>query len=219
MTQKHYLIEKRMRGTVSIVELIPGDKPAIRLAGTWFHPQGGGQKADIGKIGPSQVVHVAHNGQYVDHFVDSLDTLEVGKSYPFEIDSEWRCLNSVYHTSGHLIASIVEKMSSNLTAISGHQWPGEARIEFQINSDQPTVITAEDLNTELDTCLRHGLDIKVCGDPYTDRAITIGSFKGIPCGGTHVENLQNIGKIRATKMKKKGKKLRVSYEAIPATQQ
>lgn len=38
--------------------------------------------------------------------------------------------------------------------------------------------------------------------------------KGCPCGGTHVEQLSEIGKIQIGKVQKKGKNIRVSYKVI-----
>jgi Ser-tRNA(Ala) deacylase AlaX len=35
--------------------------------------------------------------------------------------------------------------------------------------------------------------------------------KGIPCGGTHVKHLQDIGRLVVTKLTKKGKNVRLSY--------
>jgi len=36
--------------------------------------------------------------------------------------------------------------------------------------------------------------------------------KGCPCGGTHVKNIKDIGKLEITKVQKKGKNVRVSYK-------
>ena len=35
---------------------------------------------------------------------------------------------------------------------------------------------------------------------------------GCPCGGTHVKNISDIKKIIVTKIQKKGKKVKVSYQ-------
>src|SRR5579871_5452861 len=136
MTIKKYLAEPgKYAGEVTVVDIIAGERPALRVAETWFHPQGGGQKADRGTVGPVHVTHVGHNGGEVDHFVSSLDGIEVGKTYPFTIDTRWRKLNMAYHTAGHLIAGIVEGQYSQLHAVAGHQWPGEARVEFEGSMD------------------------------------------------------------------------------------
>lgn len=38
------------------------------------------------------------------------------------------------------------------------------------------------------------------------------SDEGCPCGGTHVKNIADLKKITITKVQKKGKKVKVSYQ-------
>src|ERR1035437_5764662 len=187
MTSKEYLRDDALSGHVTITAIIDGEKPIIRTDKTWFYPQGGGQKADRGRIGSCNVLHVAHNETDVDHYVDSLHGLEVGQVCPFEIDCNWRELNRIYHTAGHLIANVVESHMPGVTAISGHQWPGEARVEFEGQVDQP-LIQPEKLTEIITDDLRTGLQVLMLGDPFTNRSMQIGSYTAIPCGGTHVHN-------------------------------
>jgi alanyl-tRNA synthetase len=216
MTLKRYLTHTQLSGTAVVTEVIPGERPVLRLRETWFHPQGGGQKADRGFIGPAQVVHVAHNGAHVDHFVDSIDGLEVGREYAYSIDAYWRRLNSVYHTAGHLIASVAESVYPDLKAVSGHQWPGEARVEFESISPLGSEIQTEELQARLEGALSERLSVKIEGDPFASRHIVIGAYPGIPCGGTHVDDLKDIEKIMIAGVKRKGNRIRVSYEATSA---
>ena len=98
---------------------------------TLFHPQGGGQKADRGTIGGRAVTHVAHaDGGEVNHYLDSTDGLSVGDAVEIAVDAEWRQLNARWHTAGHLIAAVVEKLFPTLQGVAGHHWPGEGRVEF-----------------------------------------------------------------------------------------
>lgn len=216
-TYKNYLKDSSTSGMARIVEVVPGEKPVVRLAETWFHPQGGGQKADRGRIGSSQVIHVAHNGGIVDHFVDTIEDLPIGHEVVFEIDVPWRRINAVYHTAGHLVAGVVESLYPGWSALSGHQWPGEARVEFASHAvANGAAFDLKVVEGTLREALAHGLEVQVVGDPFHSREIAIGCYKGIPCGGTHVECLAEIADIRIIGIKKKGDRFRVSYEAIPA---
>lgn len=215
MTHKRYLEGRKFEGSVTVTEIHSGEKPFIRVEETWFHAQGGGQKADRGSIGLSQVIHVAHNGPDVDHYVNSVEGLEVGKAYPFIIDEAWAKLNSVYHTAGHLIASVVENVYPQAVAISGHQWPGEARVEFDLQGDGAGLPTVDQVAVLVQTAIQSASKVQVIGDPYRSREIVIADYKGIPCGGTHVSELNEIGEIRIKEMKVKKNKLRVSYESYP----
>lgn len=213
MTIKRYLNDLSTSGIVTVSEIITGDKPVVRLTETWFHPQGGGQKADRGIIGSAKVLHVAHSAGEVDHYVDSTAGLSAGTSYLFNIDVEWRRLNAAYHTAGHLIASIIEDHFSSLRAVSGHQWPGEGRVEFE--GEIGAIETIHNtLANEISRILSSQEHVQVIGDPYTDRAIQIGQYKAIPCGGTHVTTTDQIGSIKIDALKKKNGRLRVSYTVI-----
>lgn len=217
MTQKRYLAEpQNMRGQATVEAVIPAERPIVRLDRTWFHPQGGGQKADRGRLGSSEVLHVAHHAEKVDHVVASAEGIVAGMTVDLEIDEAWRRLNAAYHTAGHLIACAVEAMQPRLKAVSGHQWPGEARVEFEGDFAGCADLSMEAVNARLARDLADGLHVAVLGDPYARRSIAIGSYPPIPCGGTHVSGLADITCVRVLAMKVKGRRLRLSYEADPA---
>lgn len=213
MTRKDYLIDPSLQATATVTAILGGERAIVRLSNTLFHPQGGGQKADRGLIGSIHVLHVAHNEGDVDHYVDKVDGLVIGESYPITVDQEWRRLNAAYHTAGHLIASLIEYRYPKLHAVSGHQWPGEGRVEFEgdfENLDEIKKILEGDI---LDA-LTNQFPVSIVGDPFTDRSIQIKDFTPIPCGGTHVTNVAAIGEIILDGMKKKGGRLRISYSVV-----
>jgi Ser-tRNA(Ala) deacylase AlaX len=214
MVIKQYLISPATSGTVEITQLLRGEPGIIQLRKTWFHPQGGGQKADRGTIGTARVLHVAHNGEEIDHLVDSPNGLQAGGVYPFEIDRSWRALNMVYHTAGHLLAGLVETLHPELAAVAGHHWPGEARVEFAGNLAKEG-IDPECLNRHLAALIDQNLAVAITGNPLSNRAIKIGDFKDIPCGGVHTTSLSQILWIRVKGLKRKGDRLRLAYEAMP----
>jgi Ser-tRNA(Ala) deacylase AlaX len=219
MTEKLYLAHPAMRATdatiVAHVTAADGRK-AIRLDRTVFHAQGGGQKADRGRIGEARVIHVAHNGGEVDHIVDSPELLLVGSVVHMEVDDAWRRLNAAYHTSGHLIASVVERLFPGAKAVSGHQWPGEGRVEFE------GVVPAErkaDIESALCQAIADGLPVSILGNPYRDRSIGIGDMDAIACGGTHVECLSAIASIQIRSINTKKGRVRINYDAFAADAQ
>lgn len=212
MTVKEYLEHPTTLTRMSrIVGILEGDKPVVRLDRTLFHAQGGGQKADRGRIGPAHVVHVAHSTEDVDHFVDNVGQFEVGMDVPIEVDAEWRRLNAAFHTAGHHLASAVETMYPGLKALSGHQWPGEARVEFEGNVSIDAM-SIESINARMEADLAAALVVTIEGDPYSSRSIRIGSYSSIPCGGTHVCSLSEIKSVGIQTIKQKKGRVRVSYE-------
>jgi alanyl-tRNA synthetase len=213
MTRKQYLADPLLTSwTAKVLQVSRGENTLIRLDRTIFHPQGGGQKADRGRIGPAVVIHVSHNADGVDHHVSTAGGLEPGMEVPLEIDSPWRQLNAAYHTAGHLLASVVESLYPGLHAITGHQWPGEARVEFD-GSVPVTQLATEAINGQLAADLAADLPVVIEGDPFKDRSIRIGRYKPIPCGGTHVTSLAVLSAVVVKSVKAKSGRIRMSYDA------
>jgi Ser-tRNA(Ala) deacylase AlaX len=210
MTHKVYLNDDALAGATTITEVLPGNPTIVRVDRTWFHAQGGGQKADRGRIGSATVVHVVHNGAFVDHHVDDASGLSVGQAVPFAVDAEWRALNAVFHTAGHLIGSVGEAISPGLRAVAGHQWPGEARVEFAGDVADVSAFQLE-LQARARDDVAAGLPVRVVGDPFTDRAVQIGDYPPIPCGGTHASSLNALAGLDILQVRMKSGKLRVSY--------
>lgn len=215
MTRKLYLSDPTLRvHTATIVSITEGPTTIVRLDETIFHAQGGGQKADRGKIGSAPIVHVAHNADDIDHHVESAEGLRVGQSILLEVDDEWRHLNAAYHTAGHLIAGVIESMYPGMRALSGHQWPGEGRVEFtgNIPLDQ---MSLERINERLMTDISGRLKVSIEGDLIQNRAIRIGIYEAIPCGGTHVQHLGEIEFVAVKNLRAKNERIRASFDASP----
>ena len=215
-THKAYLAEpQQLTGHATILALIPGDRPAIRLDKTYFHPQGGGQKGDRGTIGPVTVLDTKHaEGGEVDHFVASLENLSVGQTHPISVDPASRRINAVHHSGGHLIAALVDPAFPEIKAVQGHHWPDESRVEFEgaISEDLIARLSAF-LPPALEKAIAEKWPVAVLGDPFVNRSIRFGDAEQVPCGGTHVAHLGQIKAVRIKNMKKKGDRLRIAYEA------
>lgn len=214
-TKKLYLEDSHITQATAIVTdfgTAPDGRFWVRLDRTIFHPQGGGQKADRGTIGGTRITHVAHAaGNEADHFMELNGAFGRGQLVELQLDEDWRHLNAGYHSGGHLIAALVESRFSGLRAISGHHWPGEARIEFE-TSHEPVALEITDAIAE-DLCeiVSKDLLVRVVGEPYSDRSIQIGDYRPVPCGGTHVSRLSHLHGIGVEKVRVKSGKVRVSY--------
>lgn len=217
MTIKQYLAVPNLKGQAIITEVNYGDRPFVRLNETLFHPQGGGQKADIGTLtgafGVVQITHVTHaaDRQNVDHYFDQASLFTVGEKVELRVDPTWRLQNAQLHTAGHLIAAVVEHNFPTLKAISGHHWPGEARVEFEgiFNASDDDLIALTKIGIQ---DARHAeLAVRICGDPFSTRTIQIGEFKPVPCGGTHLPNVADLPAIVLGNVKNKKGRIRISY--------
>ncbi|MEW6731950.1 MAG: alanyl-tRNA editing protein [Acidobacteriota bacterium] len=212
MTLKRYLFESNRQGLATITALGNDGRPFICLEQTWFHPQGGGQKADRGTIANIPVTHIAHSDGEVNHYLETTADLQRGQEVEVAVDADWRKTNAQLHTGGHLIAAITEKLFPTLQAVAGHHWPGEARVEFVYQQTPNPVEVSALLEPALRDAIEADLAVSIVGDPLTARAIQIGDFTAVPCGGTHLERLGQLDQIILTGIKLKGGKLRISYQ-------
>ena len=77
----------------------------IVLSATAFYPEGGGQAADTGSLGPVRVLHTREAGEQVIHLCDG--PLEVGSTVTGTVDYEARFLRMQQHTGEHIVSGIV----------------------------------------------------------------------------------------------------------------
>jgi alanyl-tRNA synthetase len=212
MTIKRYLESGTLFGSTIVTAIGTANGRAIRLHETWFHPQGGGQRGDRGRIGTAQVIDTRHaaDGE-VDHFIDTIAGLEVGQRVQVEVDAGNRRRSAQLHSGGHLIADAVQAIRPGLHAVAGHHWENEARVEFEGDLE-----SSGQLVPELADCLAGliaaNLPIRIAGDPFSNRAIGIGDFKPVGCGGTHVESTAELAGLEIIGVRRKGDRLRVSYQ-------
>lgn len=209
-TEKLYLWSRATSAEATITALNDGERKIVRLSRTVFHPQGGGQRADGGTIAGQPVLDVRHaEGDEVDHVVGSFDGLAVGATVPLEVDAAKRALHARLHSAGHLIADAGAIVAPQIVGKAGHHWPREARVEFAGTVDDVPAFTAA-LSAKLDELVASGMTLAVLGDPTTVRRVKI-CGEEVPCGGTHVAALAEIGPIAIRKVQAKGGLLRVSY--------
>lgn len=201
----------------------------IVLGGTYFYPEGGGQPADRGTLewdgGSTDVVDVQKEHGDVRHYVDSLegDPPEEGEEVEGRIDEERRTKLRRMHTAQHVVSKVVLDEFDAQTA--GNQiHTDRSRIDFE-----PADFSPEDVNlieAQANEVLDQDLTVKKTEmarakaeertpegrglldmipdhvDPL--RMVEIGDFDLCPCGGTHVDRLEEVGRIRITNRTSKG---------------
>jgi Ser-tRNA(Ala) deacylase AlaX len=203
---------------------------------TVFYPQGGGQPADCGVFRVGEVeIEISFTG-FRDGVVYHYTPLDLGEhqvaGQPAEltIDLPRRLANSRLHTAGHLIAHVLETLDATLVPSKGHHFPDGAYIELANPGEQPVAEWLERVNTELAKAIAANLPINATLVDYTtvaalrpslapftpkdkpSRLVQIGDYHPLPCGGTHVASLAELGAVRVTKAKTKGGVTKVSYE-------
>ena len=85
-----------------------GDAWLITLDRTAFFPEGGGQAADTGSIGPARVTDVQEKDGEIRHRTDR--PLPVGERQDCELDWEQRLRRMQNHTGEHIVSGLVHSL-------------------------------------------------------------------------------------------------------------
>lgn len=207
----------------------------IVLDETLFYAEGGGQPYDTGVLswpgGEAKVLRVTKEKGVVKHYVDRLPAVDAIHG---RIDWERRYPHMRMHTSQHLMSGLVFRIYAARTA--GNQIHTDySRVDFQ-----PANFTPEDLRRIEEECNRiveEAQEVRIFEEdrPVVEskigdrsllehipasirrlRIVQVGTADYCPCGGTHVRNTSEIGRIRIMEKRSKGRDTdRIVFELKP----
>lgn len=236
MTSLAYLTNSKLLNHKSVI--LGFDKLdeawSIELESTVFHVKGGGQPSDIGTISINtntvNVIGVEKREGKVIHVIDAGRlSLQEGDEVEMSVNEGNRFVNSKIHTAGHLIASSVERLAAGLTAVKGYHYPNGSYVEFVLDQSDAVPPDIDLLNQELASLILEGKSIAVGFFEYAElvekganvpdffkdqksiRAVTIEGFAPMPCGGTHLDNINEMKSLEVTKIKNKKGNIKFSY--------
>ncbi|WP_313485298.1 alanyl-tRNA editing protein [Pseudescherichia sp.] len=206
MTERLYYTSDATQGVAKVLSCIeePDGRYAIVLDKTLFHPQGGGQPADAGRIGNVNIESVIQRGESVIHILPA--PLASGET-TLHVDAETRALHSRWHSAGHLIGYAAER--HGWQPVKAHHWPGEGKVTF-IAGEGADVPDSDMLLASIEAWISAGL-LRHVEFESDRRKVRFGDLPAYQCGGTHVPNLQNIDKLVIGSIKQKKGQLTISY--------
>ncbi len=207
------------------------DNGGIWLDRTIFYPEGGGQPGDTGTLTTEAgaVIPIANTIK-----VDGADTSVcvpgdssilpvVGQRVTAKIDWERRHKLMRMHTAMHLLCSAVP------AGVTGGQVGlDKSRLDFDVGE---TTLVKDEIQAKLDQMLKTAADVEyrwiddaeLDANPDLVRTMSVQPPRGSgkirlvaigdnldlqPCGGTHVANLAEIGRIIVGKIENKGRRNR-----------
>lgn len=213
--------------------VVARDSRGIVLDRTIFYPRGGGQAGDAGAIvlangasiaiadtvkgeAPGEILHVPAPGQEA-----ALEAVNAGDKVGLRLDWERRHRHMRFHTATHLLCAIVPHETNGCSITSGY-----ARLDF----DMVEPLDKEHLERELARLVDESHDIRTIWitdeeldtKPELVRTMSVKPPRGVgkirlleidgvdlqACGGTHVANTREIGKLRVVKIEKKSARSR-----------
>lgn len=209
----------------------------ICLDQTVFYPQGGGQPYDTGVIETDGTTFFVDEVRYVDgvvlhigHYKDG--SLTEGDTVRCTVNKERRALNTRLHSGGHLLDMAVNELGYSWIPGKGYHFPDGPYVEYQaeLNSETGEAI-ADKLQKQMADILERNIKTEIRFMPKEEmsaycrhvpeyllaekpsRIVLYGNF-GVPCGGTHVAHLADIGSVTIRKMKERAGIIRVSYQIV-----
>ncbi|MFS8159091.1 MAG: alanine--tRNA ligase-related protein [Candidatus Roizmanbacteria bacterium] len=229
-----YLFEESAK-VVSVSRAEDG-RTVVILDRTIFYPQGGGQRFDIGKIAFDSAIFDVVEVRFVEgeaFHMGSFEkgTFQAGDEVRLGIDKDRRILHNKLQSAGHLIDMGIKNLGyTDLVPAKGAHYPEWSEVEYEgeINLDKIESVP-EKLQKELDSMIEKGYEVKVemstkeeaqkkcytlpaeLPDNKPIRIVAVWDDLFMPCGGTHVQNINELKGLKITRIKSKKGMTKISY--------
>lgn len=242
-TKKLYLDDYKMEACDAVVQSVEDlgeGSSRLILDQTCVYPGGGGQDFDLGQIvwenGELFLTEVSKDKAGVVYHDGTVtgELPKVGETVHLTVDHERRFHNSRLHCAGHLIDYVIQKIGKNWKPGRGSHFPGRCFVEYdgEFSADE-----ADDLAHRIEATLADyaakGGEVTPSRVPSTEahnyskyipQAI-LDQFQNVHlanypdnfkicCGGTHLTDVSQLGKVKVTKIRRKNGNIRISYEVL-----
>lgn len=206
MTQRLFATNDSLTADVNVISCTPHeDGFAVIVQATPFHPQGGGQQCDTGRIAASEVIKVLQEQDGIIHYVKQPVALGPARA---QVNAARRHLNTRLHSAGHLIGVVGEQ--AGWAPTKAHHWPGECRVNFTPR-DNAQPLEASAIEQQLARWISADLPRQLHHE-CAQRIVSFGDLPGYPCGGTHVRSLGELRRVSVISVILKKGVLTVRYD-------
>jgi len=199
---------------------------AVELDRTVFYPMGGGQAGDSGQmsgpLGPLRVIDTRKgaSADSVLHLVEPGSALSPGQKVEMRVDWERRHRLMRLHTAMHLLCAVVKA-----PVTGGRIAEDKAHLDFDIEMEK---LVKDDIEARLNELTSSSIETKAVwisdaeldATPDLVKTMSVAPPRGegrvrllqIPgvdlqaCGGTHVRNTGEIGKLTVARIRSEGKR-------------
>lgn len=190
-----------------IVEI---DGKKILCEKTIFFPQTSTEPGDLGKINGIAVAGLQKEGGNIWHIIKKEPNFEKRQTVKLELDWNRRYKVMKSHSALHLLAGVFET-EAKTRAVAG-----------VVKIDSLYLVFKEPLNGEtIKNCISRANEIIEKGAEVTTyedeerigfRWCKVNNFPPIPCGGVHIDNTKEIGKINFLKEERENNKQKIIME-------
>lgn len=217
--------------TVVSIGMTEDGRTEVILDQTCFYPRGGGQDWDTGSIGSFQVSEVRMDPEGVVHHIGDLETdLKADDEVKCQVDHDRRAVNMRLHSAAHVIDMAVAELDLDWIATKGQHYPHLCAVEYSGTWDPEQVeVLKEKIESISNELIEKGSSNRLEFVPVEKmhelcrhvpenipknkpgRVVMYGEDFGIPCGGTHLKDIADVGKVNVNKLKQKKGVIRLSY--------
>jgi misacylated tRNA(Ala) deacylase len=216
-------------------EIIDIKNDSLIFSKSYCFPRGGGQPGDIGivssKIHESELLETFHQ-EFIMHPVKDPDLFNIGDHISCSINTEVRNRNSMMHTTQHIVSALADELF-NAETVGNQISQNHTRLDLLFADRDKFNIS--DLESAFNEVLHKNSSVKIHEwDRNTIlnhenmrntkfmnripesikklRVVEIEDIDLCPCGGTHVESIGILNKLKVLNVKSKGAgKLRITY--------
>lgn len=184
---------------------------------------------------PAQGSQILHLGRFLP--VGAATRLDAGEEIQQHVDAEKRNLHSRFHTAGHVLSLAIhalcrEGVLSPLTESKASHYPDSAAVVFEgtiegkhkdaiqaktdefVQSARPVKIHWWSMEELLEKCTGVAEGFALPEGEVMGRVVEMEGLGSYPCGGTHVQDCSQVGKIEVKKISRSKGISRVSYRVV-----
>ena len=220
MTALLYRDDPYLKSCVATVVAVRDN--VVELDRTVFYPLGGGQAGDTGRLGGARVIDTRKgDGDAVLHMLEpGVPVPPVGEKILAGLDWERRHRLMRYHTALHLLGAVVKA-----PVTGGRIGEDKAHLDFDVDMEK---LVKEEIEAQVnalvdaahDTRANWITDAELDARPELVKTMSVAPPRGagrvrlmeIPgvdlqaCGGTHVANTREIGRLTVARIRSEGKR-------------
>ncbi|MCR9939437.1 alanyl-tRNA editing protein [Vibrio owensii] len=172
------------------------DGPCIELEETIFYAESGGQESDAGTIGGIQVIKAEKQGLSIVYTLEREPKFQAGAVVTTQIDWARRYALMKLHFAAEVILEVVTHRFPEMNKVGAHISADKSRIDFEWHESVKPLLP--ELQQQAQSVIDSHADIiSDFSDTSEQRRYwKVEGFAQVPCGGTHLKNTSEVGRIQ-----------------------
>lgn len=241
MTTLLYQIDSYLDNFDAVITSIDEESRALVLDRTVFYPGGGGQPPDTGTLSTKDATYRVSRskkvGNKIFHMVEGDTPLpNIGMKVTGEIDWDHRYRLMRTHTAMHILCGVIFR-DYGASVTGGSMEPLKGRMDFEFETMKKELVSQIEKSINIEVVNARPVEVKILPReeafqipdlirtkinllPKGIQEVRVVEIVGLDLqadGGTHVKNTSEVGTIKVTDYKSKGKiNKRIYVEVLAA---